>query len=160
MRNSLRVLCLPTNALISIALAWEHKLLYFESGLCLSIFWEFTPDLTSGVLVPTPSRKIFTSIGSVNQDCFLTVLFFSHLQALMHRNVSLQYLLYLCPARRYRWGDGWRERDRLREISPKNWEPPVTFPTSILERYQMRIFVDFSTLLPSPFQLPMWLSTL
>lgn len=97
MRNSPRVLCLMTNTLISIALAWEHELLYFESGLCMSIFWGFTPDLTSGVLVPTPSSKIFMSNGNVNKDCFLTVLFFSHLQILRHRNVSLQYLLYVLP---------------------------------------------------------------
>lgn len=132
MRNSLRVLCLTTNALISIAQAWEHKLLYFESGLCMSLFWGFTPDLTSlGVLVPTPSRKIFTSNGSVNQDCFLTVLFFSRLQILRHRNVSLQCLLYLCPAEDTDEGMGGGEEtdwgDQPQELRAPCYIPKIYF---------------------------------
>lgn len=149
MRNSPRVLCLMTNTLISIALAWEHELLYFESGLCMSIFWGFTPDLTSGVLVPTPSSKIFMSNGNVNKDCFLTVLFFSHLQILRHRNVSLQYLLYVLPEDT---DEGMGGREETEGDQPQELRAPCYIPNIYFRKIPNEDFCGlfFTSTFPFP----------
>lgn len=119
-----------TNALISIALAWEHKLLYFESGLCMSIFGGFTPDLTSGVLVHTPSRKIVTSNGSVNQDCFLTALFLFADTEAQKRESTVLTLFMSCQKIQMRgWVEGKRqtEGDQPQELRAPCYIPNIYF---------------------------------
>lgn len=117
-----------TNAIISIARTWEHKLLYFESGLCMSIFWGFTPDLTSGVKsswgVGTYSlqKNIYVKWkcepGLFSYCSFL----FSFADTEAQKRESTVLTLFM-SCRRYRRGDGQRGRDRLGEISPKNQSP-------------------------------------